>query len=102
MQINFDAVLVDFTGQAMKEPGSDGSKTDRDLRLGVVAALALNLQSEGDTPVSAARRGDLARRVWSGGEVDLDPEDVSLIRGCLHRIWTPLIVSQARDLLDPK
>lgn len=86
---------VDFTTILKGLDGKDLSFEDEPLTLGVAAAMALNTQGE-----NSLRRGLLAMRVYAAGpDADVTPEDAALIRENLPKVWMPIVVAQAHELL---
>lgn len=94
MKIDFSAVMKDLDG-------GDLTLGDLPLTLGKVAAYALNAPiSQAPDPLDPVRRGTLALQLNNAGaDTDITPEDASLIRECLPRYWTPIVVAQAHALL---
>lgn len=86
---------IDFSQKII---GPDGAELD--IHLGQVALQALNSTKEALSLDQAVRRGTLALLVANGGEHDVSPEDVTLIRSLLAAVWTPVIVTRAATMLD--
>lgn len=87
---------IDFS---QKITGPDGKELD--FHLGQVALNALNAPDK--EPLSldqAVKRGNLAIMVSDGGEHEVTPEEASLIRSLLPRVWAPVIVARAAKMLD--
>lgn len=87
---------IDFS---QKITGPDGMELD--FHLGQVALNALNAPEK--EPLSldqAIRRGNLAIAVSDGGEHEVTPEDASLIRSLLPKVWAPVVVARAAKMLD--
>lgn len=94
MKINFDQTFKGVAG-----PGAEN------LNLASVSFQALNATPP-DARASlsldeAWKRGKLAMKIMDGGEHDLSVDDLALIRRQLPLVWTPIIVAQAADMLDP-
>ena len=87
---------VDFSSIMKNMDGTDAKIDGADMTLGVVAALALNTAG----PHSSVQRGMLAMRLYgAAGDVEITPEEASLIRDGLPNVWPPIIVAQAHALL---
>jgi hypothetical protein len=74
------------------------------LTLGGAAANAL-LVNDPDNPnldeKEKRRRGNLADRLFRGGNIDLDPKDVVLIQRMISKVYGNLVIMRALPLLDP-
>lgn len=90
---NFDGHVLDFKGAATKETVSDT----------ILAALN---HAHTDEPslsgASKARRGELARKIAVGGDIDLNVEELALIKLVTGKFCNPLGVSFIWDLLDDR
>lgn len=87
---------IDFS---QKIKGPDGN--DAGIHLGQVAVNALNTSEK--EPLSldqSMRRGTLALLVAKGGEHEVLPEDVGMIRTLLPLVWSPIVVAQAAKMLE--
>jgi len=89
MKINFSQKII----------GPDGKELD--LHLGQVALNALNAPEKEPLSLDAAiKRGNLGLMVADGGEHDVTPEEASLIRSLLPKIWSPVVVARAAKMLE--
>lgn len=86
---------IDFS---QKIKGPDGKETDVDLAQ--VALAALNNTKEALSLDQSMKRGNLALKVAGGGEHEVTPEDVTLIRSLLSAVWSPITVARAAAMLD--
>lgn len=81
----------------------DPSKCDV-LTLGAASANAL-LLNDPDNPnlddKEKRRRGNLADRLFHGGNIDLDPKDIVLIERMISKVYGNLVIMRAFPLLDP-
>lgn len=94
MKINFNQPLKNFDG-------TDAKHGEAPLTLALVCALALNNAKATDGK-QALERGQMAIMVFGGGEHEVTPEQCAMCRAVLHEAWSPAIVAQAHDMLDPK
>lgn len=86
---------IDFTHALKSLDGNDLIFEGQPLTLGVAAAVALNTQGE-----NSLRRGLLAMRLYAAGQdTEVAPEDAALIRENLPKVWMPIVVAQAHELL---
>lgn len=96
MNVDMDRVLVDFEGKPIKQ-------SDKDMTLGLACAGALGNPLDEDTkagPEKAVARWKLALRCYSGGVVELTPEEASEIRARLAKVYTTIICGQAASMLE--
>jgi len=97
MKIDFSAVIKDLDGDAVK----DGEK---DATLGGVACSALlasYADEQGLPAEDKVRRFRLAETAAKGGEQEIKVEDVALIKQLIGKMFAPLIVGRAYDLIEP-
>lgn len=67
------------------------------------AVNALMTSNEGSpTGVQKAERYRLAVRLLAGGEVDLSPEDLALVKTLVGAAYLPFVVGQVFDWADPE
>ena len=90
-----DSPLCDLTGKPLKEPGG-ASPTVKD-----VVVNALITATEG-TPTATDKfaRYQLARKIAKGGDVDLTPEDLTLVKLVVGQVYGPLVVGQVFEWAD--
>ena len=87
---------IDFS---QKIVGPDGKELD--MHLGQVALAALNAPEKEPMSLDAAiRRGNLALKVAEGGAHEISPEDATLIRSLLPKVWAPVVVARAAKMLE--
>jgi hypothetical protein len=98
--VDFTAQLVDLDGQALKEPTDE--QTPVTLGRAASSALVQPYQDEASLPgAEKVQRWQLACRVRSAAALDLPAEDIALIKKCVAKMYSPLIVGQAWQMLDP-
>ncbi len=118
MKINFNQVLKDIDGE--KAIPSDyevgqcpncGFKNGKvesrgNLTLKIAATRALNFNFEDERSLSGdkkAIRGLLAIRIYSNPEnIDLEAGEIDEIKKLIDKLYGPLIVARARELLSIK
>lgn len=93
MKINLNQVLRDRSGNAINHEGADFTLKDA-----CVNALFA------DDPKIAGKekylRGDLAGRILIEKDINLKSEDISKIKELIGKIYAPIIVKQAWDMLE--
>ena len=98
MKINFDTILTNLNGQALKD------EKDEPTSLKTVAVNALMQPYPDERELSGEdklKRFSIALLIQPGGDIDLNAEQVSLIKKLIGKLYTPLIVGRAYPLLDP-
>jgi len=106
VKINFAADIVDYA--EIPIPISE----KENMTLGFMAVNALNALTEEDKDMSAEdkmHRAVLSLEIFkaykkkaNGGIVEVDSDDVTLIKVLLGPIYTPLPLMRAYDMLDQK
>lgn len=108
MKIDFDATITDINGTPVEEEPAvikDGVevKPSKLLTLKSVAVNSLmqiypdehNLSGE-----EKANRFVLAMRINQGGEQDAKPEDISKIKQLVGKLYGPMVVGRAYEMLN--
>lgn len=90
MKINFDQIIL---GLDKKPVNFDGE----DMTLGFGSAFALNAPEQ--DPIQSLKRGMLAVKLYEGGEVEISPEEATLIRSALPKAFAPVIVFRMSEML---
>ena len=98
MKINVDQTLKTLDGKTMMDADSSGNAVEATVKtLLVNAVLAPTKDEKG---VDKVRKYELAKMVFKGGEVDLTPEDVVLIKEQVGNNFAPIVVGQVFEMLD--
>lgn len=99
MKIRFSRPLKTVSGRALVVEGPDGKA--KTATLADVAAIALyDLAQPGMPGEERHRRGKLARRLMGAKELDLDAEDVALVKDAIGDYWKPDVVTPAWEMLE--
>lgn len=96
MKINFDTVLKGLDGAALKFATS--VEETRDMTLKDASISGLTSHVAGDEHTSGEdkfKRYQLAQKVYAGGEVELTPEESSLIKQRIGKCYGPVVVGPA-------
>lgn len=97
MMKNLDNALFDLDGKALKDV--DG--TDASMRVLVARALANVHEDDRSVPAEKkAARGELALRVYAGGDQEYKPEEISQMKEYVGKSYGPLIITQIFKHLD--
>lgn len=99
MKMNFDTVMTDLKGQPVMEPPKAGGPATM-LKLSDVTLNALMALDESDNVDVKVKKFKIAMKVSQGGEIELSPEDIVLIKSCIGKFYSPLAVGRAHELLD--
>lgn len=99
MKIDFSFVLVDLM---TKEPLSDGGKPATLGSIGVNALMAQTPDDKDQSGEEKVRSYILGSRIVGGGEIEVTPEDASLLKKRIGKLYGPLIVGQCWPVLDGK
>ena len=98
MKINVDETLKTIDGKTMMDADSSGNATEATIKtLLVNAVLAPTKDEKG---VDKVRKYELAKMIFKGGEVDLTPEDIVLIKKQVGDNFAPIIVGQVFEMLS--
>jgi len=98
MKINVDQTLKTLDGKTMMDADSSGNAVEATVKtLLVNAVLAPTKDEKG---VDKVRKYELAKMIFKGGEVDLTPEDVVLIKEQVGNNFAPIVVGQVFEMLD--
>lgn len=104
------AAEIDFTQDLY---GIDGSRLQQQvvkdgplepLTLGDVAVVALVSPSDDERnldPMKKFQRDRLARKIYKNSKAELSPEEVSLIKERIGKIYGPVQIGASWPLLDP-
>lgn len=96
MKIAWNTVFKDIDGKEIKESG------DKDLTLGRVAINALCQVTQADQSMTGEEKfklGLLAHKIHTEPEAEFEAEEVSKIKDRIGKLYTPLMVFQAYNLL---
>lgn len=95
MKIDLSTTILDLD----KKPIKDGEK---DFTLATACCNALLTPEQGETSgEEKVKRFRLAEKVYDGGEQELSVDDVALLKKLIGKIYPPLVVGRAFEILDP-
>ena len=109
MRINVKATINDYDDKPMPKDPNDESKGFQ--MLGDMCITALNAQLQDEAKLEAEKkvhRGFLSQDIHNAlkddhdGVIDLPAEDVAIIKEIMGKIYPPLSLMRAYDLIDPK
>jgi len=103
MKIDFDSKLIDLKGKVLKDT-VEGKQVELTLKDPCLNALLANTTKPQNAPIETGRdkfkKYNLAKKINSGGAVELISEDITLIKEQLGLIYPPLLVGICYDLLE--
>lgn len=102
MLIKLNQVIKNLEGDPIKN--ADNKKDDLTMRNVCVNALLANYSDERDIDGNEkAKRYELAMKIHlEKKEIELEIDDVKLIKDLIGKMHFPLVVGQAYRILDPK
>lgn len=100
MLVNVDVNLKNMDGQVMKDNDGAGNAIDATLKLAIVNAILVPAQQgKQESGVDKVTKYELAKKVFAGGEVELDEKEITLIKDKVGEVYPPLIVGQVFEHL---
>lgn len=97
MLIKTNTVLKTIDGQTMKDVDSAGNAVDALVRTAIVNAILSPVQNE--KGVDKVRKYELAKKIYANDEVDLNEDEIKLIKDRVGELYAPIIVGQLYELL---
>lgn len=98
MLIKTTQIIKDLKGKLIKdEAGKEISLKDI-----CINALLLELPEQRLDGREKYKRYRLAMKIEDSDEIDLPAEDIVLIKDCIAKVYTPLIMGRTWDMLDPE
>ena len=98
MKINVDEKLKTLDGQTMMDNDGKGNAVEASLKTLLVNAVLAPANE--DKGVDKVRKYELAKMIFKGGEVDLTPEDIILIKEQVGNNFAPIVVGQCYEMLS--
>lgn len=100
MKVNVDVVLKTISGETMMDTNDKGEAVEATLKTGLVNALLAPKQKQ-DSGVDKIKTYELAKRIYTGGEVELSAEEISLCKKAVDDTFpSPQVVGQICELLE--
>lgn len=96
MLVKVNKPLKTIDGQMMKEV-VDGEAVDATVKMAIVNAVLSPVEKE--SGVDKVKKYELAKRVHTSDEVDLNEDEIKLIKDRVGEAFPPLIVGQIYELL---
>lgn len=96
MLVKVNVPLKALTGEVMKD-NVDGQAVDATVRMAIVNAVLAPVQKE--SGIEKVAKYELAKRIFTNDEVDLDETEIKLIKDCVGENFAPIVVGQIYELL---
>lgn len=92
---NFDTILTNLENVSLKNE-------DQEITLKTVCinVLSADFPEERIEAEEKFKRWLLAKKIYSGGEIDVTPEEIALIKKLLGKAYPPLLVGPAWEYLN--
>jgi hypothetical protein len=97
MLVKVDVPLVTIDGQVMKDNDGQGNAVDATLKMAIVNAVLSPVQKE--SGIDKVKKYELAKKVYASDEVDLDEDEIKLIKDRVGENYAPIIVGQVYEIL---
>jgi hypothetical protein len=99
MKVNFNLQLCDLNGQPYRK--NDVEKTAMTLKDATQEALFSILEADrNDSGAAKYARFQIAQKVHGGGEVDLTPEEIAVIKARIGDAFGAAVVGPAFKILN--
>jgi len=96
MLIEVNTPLKTMDGQVMKD-NVDGQAVDATVKMVIVNAVLSPVQNE--KGVDKVVKYELAKKIYSNNEVDLDEKEIAMIKDAVGENFPPIVVGQIYELL---
>lgn len=99
MKINFETPLKSLDDKDI-ETGKEGEKKPFLLKHACIEALMGDLQGENQTGEQKLKRATLAKRIYDGSEIEITPEEATLIKERIGKAYSAIVVYSAYKILN--
>ena len=96
MLVNVNQVLKTMDGQTMKDM-VDGEAVDATVKMAIVNAILSPVKDE--SGIDKVKKYELAKKVYASDEVDLNEDEIKLIKERVGEGFIPIVVGQIFELL---
>jgi len=96
MLVKVSVPLKTMDGQVMKD-NVDGEAVDATIKMVIVNAVLSPVQKE--SGVEKVKKYELAKKIHSNDEVDLDEKEIAMIKDAVGENFAPIVVGQIYELL---
>lgn len=96
MLVNVNQVLKTLDGQVMKD-NVDGNAVDATVKMAIVNAVLSPVEKE--SGIEKVKKYELAKKIYAADEVDLNEDEIKLIKDRVGEGFAPIVVGQIFELL---
>jgi len=96
MLVKVNVPLMTMDGQVMKD-NVDGQAVDATVKMAIVNAVLSPVERE--LGVDKVKKYELAKKIYASDEVDLNEDEIKLIKDRVGVVFAPVIVGQIYELL---
>ena len=96
MLVKVNIPLKTMDGQVMKD-NVDGQAVDATIKMVIVNAVLSPVQKE--SGIDKVKKYELAKKVYASDEVDLNEDEIKLIKDAVGENFAPIVVGQIYELL---
>jgi len=97
MLVKVNVPLITLDGQVMKDNDGQGKAIDATVKLVVVNAVLSPVEKE--LGVDKVKKYELAKKIYASDEVDLNEDEIKLIKDRVGECYPPVVVGQIYELL---
>jgi len=97
MLVNVNQSLKTIDGQAMKDNDGQGNAIDATIKMAIVNAILSPVKDE--SGVDKVKKYELAKKIYNSDEVDLNEDEIKLIKERVGESFAPIVVGQIFELL---
>ena len=97
MLVNVNQSLKTIDGQAMKDNDGQGNAIDATIKMAIVNAILSPVKNE--SGVDKVKKYELAKKIYNSDEVDLNEDEIKLIKERVGESFAPIVVGQIFELL---
>lgn len=99
MLVNVDVVLKNLQGESLKDTNAQGEVIEATVKLALINAILAPTKAQ-ESGMDKVKKYELAKRIYASSEVDLDIEEIKLIKDCVSAIYPALITGQIFEMLQ--
>lgn len=97
MLVRVNETLKTMDGQVMKDNDGQGKVIDAIVKLVIVNAVLSPVERE--SGVDKVKKYELAKKIYASDEVDLNEDEIKMIKDRVGETFPPIVVGQVYELL---
>ena len=97
MLVKVDVTLKTLDGTTMKDNDGEGKAIDATVKLAMINAILSPVQKE--SGIDKVKKYELAKKIYASDEVDLNEDEIKLIKDRVGETFPPIVVGQIYELL---